>query len=113
MGDLIQNYKKRALFAATSLPVFIPIILLGIKPYWPKNIIGWLIIVFTPFILEFLLLSLFNYIEKRKKQETNNEIKMGRLVTAVVLLIPIVIIAVIGVTKGTEYVQHNYFILKP
>jgi heme/copper-type cytochrome/quinol oxidase subunit 2 len=113
MEDIFQNYKKRALFAATSLPIFIPIILLGIKPYWPRNIIGWLIIVFTPFVAEFLLLSLFNYIEERKRKETNNEIKIGRLVTAVVILIPIVIIAVIGVTEGTEYVQHNYFMLKP
>jgi len=107
-----RTWKKSFISAVITLPLFIPIFLYVINPFWPKNVIGWIIVAAIPVVIEAFYAALYFYAYELNKEEGSSTVSWWKLLKLIVIMIPVTIIAIVLIMKGVSYIQFNYFEIK-
>ena len=106
---LIANYKKAALSALFTLPLFVPLILVAIHPYFPSGLSGWLIVIVVPFIMEIPAIAFIRYIEIKKNEEGVNDYSISKVLKTLFIVAPLVIIAILSLVYYIEKYRGYFF----
>jgi len=107
---IASSYKLGLKITLFTLPVFVPLTLVTIKPYWPANIFGWLAIVAFIILVEIGFLTFHVYIESRRNEPQDfSYTKILKLLTAVV---PVALVLIVLVMKSIDFAKDHLFVVR-
>lgn len=107
---IISSYKigfKSSLF---SLIIFFPLTLVAIQPYWPANILGWLVIVMFIVLFQVFWIAFQTYVDSRRNEQ--KQFSLFKILGVLLVVIPTALVLIVSLMKLLDYVKDNLFVVR-
>lgn len=107
---IASTYKFGFKLSLFTLPVFVPLALVAIRPYWPSNIFGWVAIVTFIVLVDMGFFAFHTYIESRRSEP--HDFSYRKIFKLLTIVIPIALVFIVLLMKSIDFAKVHLFVVR-